>query len=56
MTEQVTERVSLGKRQSLGLLGEWKTVAVSLFPPWQVDTVAAEHLTRKRPGAEATGW
>lgn len=22
---------------------------------WQVDTVAAEHLTRKRPGAEATG-
>ena len=55
MTEQVTERVSLGKRQSLGLLGEWKTVAVSLFPPWQVDTVVAEHLTRKRPGAEATG-
>lgn len=28
---------------------------MSLFPPWQVDTVAAEHLTRKRPGAEATG-
>lgn len=55
VTEQLTERVSLGKRQSRGILGEWKTVAVSLFPPWQVDTVAAEHLTRKRPGAEATG-
>ena len=52
---KVTERASLGKRQSHGVRGQWMTVAVSLFPPWQVDTVAAEHLTRKRPGAEATG-
>ncbi|XP_075764554.1 ephrin type-B receptor 4 [Pelodiscus sinensis] len=36
-------------------------VATATEPPWlenpwvKVDTVAAEHLTRKRPGAEATG-
>uniref|UniRef100_A0A8C5S6A5 Eph LBD domain-containing protein n=1 Tax=Laticauda laticaudata TaxID=8630 RepID=A0A8C5S6A5_LATLA len=36
-------------------------VASPTFPPWmenpyvKVDTVAAEHLTRKRPGAEASG-
>ncbi|XP_050789212.1 ephrin type-B receptor 4 [Gopherus flavomarginatus] len=38
-----------------------RDLATATDPPWlenpwvKVDTVAAEHLTRKRPGAEATG-
>lgn len=41
-------------RQSTGSSGSGDSSGVPP-PPWQVDTVAAEHLTRKRPGAEATG-
>lgn len=46
------EEESSSSTRSLGSGGPRRRVS-SLT--WQVDTVAAEHLTRKRPGAEATG-
>ena len=53
-TKEVREGELGRTQQSAGSSGSGDSSGVP--PPCrQVDTVAAEHLTRKRPGAEATG-